>query len=236
MRFARPRIARAAVALPLLLLALGLPFRDGAANSAARLLPEGLPLPEAEALIPLEGERSWNGSPVESLVFTTAASPEEIVAEMRAQWADRPVEIFESVVAEGRALSVYDFHGGLRWTLVARRVGEGRTEAIRSLSPLGEAPPEDEPLPFLLPAGIELVSLLGDEAGGRVHTAAAVEMEADGLEAICEAAGAAGWGGRCEVAESGDFVELVRGEERLHLGFVEGPLGRRWLHLRWEMP
>lgn len=235
-------LARGALALVATTLFLSLAIRERAdADAAARLLPEGLHLPETTAAFPLEGDLAWNGSTTETLVFHTEASPEALLEEMRRQWEERPVEWFEAELPEGRALTVFDFHQGMRWTLFARRIEGGRTEAIRSLAPLAGEKEEEARPPFELLASLELVSLLEDRAGGKtVITGSAVEVERDerAMIALCVAASESGWVGDCGATQGDagrEMVELARGEERLLLHFVEGPFEKRWLGFHWEM-
>lgn len=231
--------AAAALGLSFLFLAFSL-LGSAEAEDASALLPEGLLLPSPSNLTPLEGEIAWNGMAAEKILFSTTADPETTIAHFRAQWKALPVEWLEAELPDGRALVVYDFHGGRRWLMAARRSVDGRTEVVRTLGPIASGEPPGTHLPFQFPEETTLVTEMRDSsAGQQIWTGTAVveePSEAIGA-AICRAAAAEGWEGSCAFsAEAVDLqaIELRRGHKRLTLVFGAGPLEKHWLSLRWE--
>lgn len=216
----------------------GVLYDPAQAESSTGLLPEGLWAPGISSLHHLDGAIVSDGTEMEMLVFTTAASPREVVDHFRAQWESRAVEWVEAELPDGRALTVLDLHEGLRWILVARNT-RGATEVIRSLGRIGGDGGHASP-PLSLPEGLGVVSHTRDRVGGRlVDTWVAVE--GDGGEAftsLCEGALALGWEGDCssQKDEGLAVLEFRRADESLVLGIGDGPMGRRWATIRWEHP
>jgi hypothetical protein len=215
-------------------------LRDPAgAEPSAGLLPEGLWAPGISSLHHLDGSIASDGTEMETLVFTTSASPGEVVDHFRAQWEDRAVEWVEAELPDGRALTVLDFHEGMRWTLVAREA-RGSTEVIRSVGRGSGADDEPTPPPLDLPEALGVVSHTRDRVGGLVVDTwvAVVEHGGDALSSLCEGARTHGWEGDCAfpAGEGLAVFELRRASESLVLGVGDGPLGRRWATIRWERP
>ena|GEM_PF-1922308 len=230
---------RGILALALALAFAALALRDSAgAGTSSNLLPEGLWAPAASAIQPLDGAIRTDGVAMESIVFTTSVSPEEVVRHFRYQWEGREVELVEGELPEGRSLVVLDLHEGLRWTVVARR-RSGTTEVVRSLGreSLNGAPPAP---PLELPEWLAVISQARDEVAGRaVETWVATELRPGAtLRALCEGARARGWAGDCGAGDRAglEVVDLSRGEESLTIALGHGPLGRRWATIRREGP
>lgn len=214
----------------------GLP-RSAGAESGPALLPEGLWALKTAALHALDGAIQSDGAAMESIVFSTPASPGEVVRHFRDQWERREVEMVEGELPDGRSLVVLDLHQGLRWTVVARRRG-AETEVIRSLGREKRGAEPFPALPLELPDGIVVVSHTGDEVGLRkVETWVAVEARPGrSFDAFCGAARTAGWEGNCgfRAGRGPQWIELSRGKESLFVTLGEGPLSLRWLTIRRE--
>src|SRR5690606_39530159 len=84
----------------------GLP-RSAGAESGPALLPEGLWALKTAALHALDGAIQSDGATMESIVFSTPASPGEVVLPFRAQWERGEVGMEEGGIGGVRRLEVF---------------------------------------------------------------------------------------------------------------------------------
>ncbi len=138
-----------------------------APSAAAPAGPLDFPVYPGAEVVRLAGEIAANGRPVQTSFFVTPDAPEEVVRFHVAHFRGKRVDLLDSSIPDGKLLSVTDNHGGRQLLVTARRTGDGRTEVIRGVSPLGVGFGDTEPPPELpLPGDVVFATKTEDRAGG----------------------------------------------------------------------
>lgn len=205
------------------------------ADHGASLLPEGILLREATGATLLGDGVSADGRRMDNAIFHSTASVADVLADLRAHWESRPVDLHVEEREGAALLAAIDVHGGQRWTASIRPGADGGTEIVRTIQWIERVRAAERPLPLTLPSGWAVVSTLDDAAGPSPSTTWVLATE-DDEASLQPAAVAAGWVAASTASVSATLPTTTyhRADARLFLTEGPGPLDLWWTTLRLE--